>query len=130
MIVADSSYISEGVLRDQSLLRNEAIFTADLAIYETLGAIWKHQTLLRRITEGGIYVDFLFELIKTNNLYTAHPDRELMKEAYGLAVRHHSHPHDTVFVAMALDTNLDFKTLDAKQREIFEHEKTQKGPGA
>ena len=123
MIVADSSYIVEGVLADKSLLMGDLILAPDLAVYETAGAIWKHQALLGRIRDGRRYLSTLSELIRTNSLLTTMPDKEAIDAAYDLALRYHSHPHDTVFVAIALRTGLDLKTFDSEQREIYDRER-------
>jgi predicted nucleic acid-binding protein len=129
VIVADSSYIVEGLLADKSLLMGELILAPDLAIYETAGAIWKHQTILGRIHDGMRYLSILSELIRTNNLLTTLSGNEVISAAYDLALRYHSHPYDAVFVAMALRTGLDLKTFDSHQREIFDREKAKRiGP--
>ena len=87
MIVADSSYIAEGVLVDQGLLAGPTIMVPDLAIYETVGAIWKHEVALGRIKEGKSYVDALLELVRTHKLLGEGPDEELLLRSYDLAVR-------------------------------------------
>ena len=51
------------------------------------------------------------------------PDEELLLRSYDLAVRYRSHPHDAVFVAMAVRSGLELRTLDAGQREMYEREK-------
>lgn len=49
MIVADSSYITEGLLRESSLLDDQVLCAPDYAFYEVINAIWKHQVLLNRV---------------------------------------------------------------------------------
>lgn len=128
MIVADSSYVVEGVLTDESLLRREAILVPDLAIYETISAIWKHQIILGRLSDGRGYISVLFELIRANKLLAVGPDEEILSMAYDISLRHHSHPYDAVFVAMAVITGLELKTFDTKQRKEFEQERDKGGP--
>ena len=45
MIVADSSLLVYGVLRDASLLASDSIITLDLALHEVANSIWKHVIL-------------------------------------------------------------------------------------
>jgi len=123
VIVADSSYLAAGILEDEALLRNQRILTPDLAIYETLSTIWKHQALLKRVTNGERLVDVLFDFVGTNIVIPVHPDRELAGRAFGLAVQHRTHPHDMVFVALALGTGLELKSFDETQLKIMEEER-------
>ena len=47
MIVADSSYIVEGLLKNKKLLSDDQIVTPELVVYEVTNAIWKHENLLK-----------------------------------------------------------------------------------
>lgn len=47
MIVTDSSYLIEGLLKDASLLEEDEIITPELALYEGSNTIWNHETILR-----------------------------------------------------------------------------------
>jgi len=123
VIVADSSYLAAGILQDEELLRNQRILTPDLAIYETVSTIWKHQVLLKRVTNGQGLVSILFDFVGTNVVIPVHPDRELTERAFGLAIQHQTHPHDMVFVALALGTGLELKSFDKTQLRIMEEEK-------
>jgi predicted nucleic acid-binding protein len=129
VIVADSSYLAEGLLVDGSLLKSEKFLVPELAVFEAAGAIWKHQTILGRIDDGEPYLTMLFELLKTNVVLTTSPGAELMRGAYFLAVRYGAHPHDTVFVELALKAGLQLKSLDAKQLKIFDSETRRKATG-
>jgi predicted nucleic acid-binding protein len=122
MIVADSSFIVEGVLVDGNLLRQETMVAPDLVVYETVGAIWKHEALLGRISDGTGFLSVLSDLIKSNRLLALRPDEELIGDAYAMAVRYHVHPHDAIFVALAVATGLELETLDASQRALYEKE--------
>lgn len=124
MIVADSSYITEGVLEDRALLQRDTIVTPDLGIYETVGAIWKHQVALGKVSDGAGYVSVLADLIRTNRLLAVDPGPALISSAYDIAVRHRSHPHDAVFVAMAIGDGLELYTLDAGQKRMYEQERS------
>ena len=120
MIVADSSYIVEGILADMSKLRAEQILAPSIAVYETVSAIWKHQVFLNRIKEGERFVAALSDLIRTNDIITLDPDEETRAASFDLAVRHRMHPHDAVFIAVALRNGLELETLDSGQRRVFE----------
>ncbi len=127
MIVADSSYIAEGVLVDEALLRRDGMVAPDLAIYETMEAIWKHQALLGRISDGQRYLAALADLVRSNWLVALKPDDRLVGETYDLSVRYRAHPHDTVFVALAVMTGLELKTFDRNQSRILERETARRG---
>jgi predicted nucleic acid-binding protein len=46
MIVADTSYLVEGLLRDASLLQEDTL-SPELALYEVANTVWKHEFILR-----------------------------------------------------------------------------------
>ncbi|MDA4123880.1 MAG: type II toxin-antitoxin system VapC family toxin [Thaumarchaeota archaeon] len=122
MIIADSSYVSEGILVDRGLLGHEQILTADLAVFETANAIWKHQVLLHEIDDGIPFLSVLFGLLRTNSVIAIKPDEQLMKVAYQLASRHNAPVYDMVFVALALGTGLELKSFDDSQMAIMKSE--------
>ncbi|MDG6985124.1 MAG: type II toxin-antitoxin system VapC family toxin [Nitrososphaerota archaeon] len=130
MIVADSSFIAEGILADRSLIRSELMLSPSLAVYEVAGAVWKHQALLGRIREGDKFLAVLSDLLATRRLLTVEPDRELIMDAHRIAVRHGAHPNDAVFVAVALKSGLELRTFDAAQRKVFEDARSGRGEGA
>ncbi len=63
MIVADTSYIVEAILHDSALLDDEPIVAPDLALYETMNAIWKHETLILVLENASMYIDVFLKLI-------------------------------------------------------------------
>ena len=91
-------------------------------MYETASAIWKHEAILGRVTNGHAYISILFALMKTNMLLAIKPDEDMLTLAHDLAVRNRAHPHDMVFVALALRTGLELKSLDEEQLRIMEKE--------
>ncbi len=127
MIVADSSYIAEGVLVDEALLRKDDMVAPDLAIYETMGAIWKHQVLLGRISDGQGYLAALADLVRSNRLVALEPDNRLVSATYDLSARYRAHPRDAIFVALAFMTGLELKTFDRNQKRILERETARRG---
>ena len=120
MIVADSSYIAEGILTDIRMLRSERMLAPSLAVYEVAGAIWKHQAVLGRILEGEKFLRVLSDLLRTNELLTIEPDVGLLLDAYAIAVSQRVHPHDAIFVALALRNGLELVTLDDAQKRVYE----------
>jgi predicted nucleic acid-binding protein len=123
LIVADSSYLAAGILEDEGLLRNQRILIPDLAIYETLSVIWKHQVLLRRLANGMRHVAVLFDFVDTNVIIPVPPDCELAERTHDLATQYRAHPHDMVFVALALVTGLELKSFDETQLRIMDGER-------
>ena len=119
MIVADSSYIIEGLLKDSSLLGDYEICSPDYGIYEVLNAIWKHQVVLRQIKDSEVYVATFFDLIAAGRIRFMALEEETIKDAFKLAVKTKSPFYDLVFVALARALGVELKTFDKKQAELF-----------
>jgi predicted nucleic acid-binding protein len=101
MIVADTSYIVEAILRDARLLENETIITPDLTLYETVNIIWKHETLIGDLKDSSHHIDLLLKLVSTATIQLVRPDEKLFKDTYALSIKHKVPVYDTVFVALA-----------------------------
>jgi predicted nucleic acid-binding protein len=123
MNVADTSYLAEAILRNAEMLEDEPLVAPDLALYETVNVIWKHETLIRDIRDAARYIDALETLIQTQRITLVKPDGRLIREAYGLSVRHRAPFYDTVFVSLAIRLQAELKTLDNKQMSIYREEK-------
>jgi predicted nucleic acid-binding protein len=80
VIVADSSYITEGLLSNKELLK-EQIISPELIIYETANTIWKHEYLLKRIQNGQEYLSLLYGLINSGKITVIFPDENLIQDA-------------------------------------------------
>lgn len=119
MIVADTSYLIEGLLKDASLLEHEVVITPDLALYEVNNAIWKHEVILKDIKDGKPYLDLMFELASTQALRFVRPDKMVAREAYRLACKKKCTFYDAIFVVLALELGLDLKTFDEAQRSLL-----------
>ena len=124
MIVADSSFIVEGLLKRQELLREEDIVTADLAVYEVANSIWKHQYLLKDLRDGPRYLSIFNGLLETNRIRAVHPAQELMERSYALAARNGLPVYDAVFIALALETGVGLMTYDRRQAAVMKKEST------
>jgi predicted nucleic acid-binding protein len=128
MNVTDTSYLAEAILRNAELLEEELLVAPDLALYETVNVIWKHETLIRDIRDAAKYIDALETLIRTQRITLVKPDGRLIRDAYRLSIRHKTPFYDTVFIALALRLQTELKTLDKKQMSIYSIEKQQQAP--
>ena len=118
MIVADSSYIIEGLLTNSSLLKDQQIITPELAFYEVANAIWKHETLLKDIKNGKAFLNIFNELVQNKTIHLIRPDNNIIQNAYILATKKNTSFYDTIFVALAHDLKLELKTYDKKQPQL------------
>jgi predicted nucleic acid-binding protein len=123
MKVADSSYLVEGILRDAALLEDEAFLSPDLALYEVVNTLWKHETLVKDLKESWPRINLFLELVSAGMIRLVRPDRKLLEEAHSLARKYRTPTYDTVFVALALELGLDLKTYDSRQAAILSQER-------
>lgn len=121
MKVADSSYIVEGLLRHKELFE-EDLLTVDLALYEAVNALWKHQFLIKDIDDGVPYVSILYGLVDSGRIQVIRPGEELMKQGYSLAARRHRPIYDAIFIALALELASELATFDKRQTELMQEE--------
>jgi predicted nucleic acid-binding protein len=121
--VADSSYIVEGLLKRKELLEEDILITVDLALYEAVNAVWKHQFLIKDLGDGVPYVSILYGLVESGRIRVIRPGEELMKYGYSMAVRTHSSIYDAIFVALALELTSDLATFDKRQDELLQKER-------
>jgi len=118
MIVADSSYIVEGLLRDASLLESEPVVSPDLALYEVMNTLWKHESKLRDIPSAEPYIDCLLELLASRIIQFLRPDSTLVRRAYNLALKEGISFYDAIFIVLSVNLRLELKTYDETQRKI------------
>ena len=119
MIVADSSYIIEGLLRNASIFESEPVVAPDLVLYEVVNTLWKHECKLRDIPHAGLYLENFLELLASRTIQLLRPDGPLIKKAYNLASKEGISFYDAIFIALAIDVRLDLKTYDETQHSIF-----------
>ena len=116
MKVVDTSYLVEGLLKNDQLLKSELLVTLDLAVYETANSVWKHEFLLKDIKNGAEYLSILQGLIESGKIQLVHVSKGAMETAYSIASKSSRRTmYDTVFVALALELGLEFATLDKHQ---------------
>jgi predicted nucleic acid-binding protein len=120
--VADSSYIVEGLLRSKELLEGDILVTVDLALYEAVNAVWKHQFLIRDLDDGVPYVSILYGLTGSGRIRVIRPGKELMKRGYALAAKSRRSIYEAIFVVLALELATDLATFDKRQGELLQKE--------
>lgn len=115
MKVADTSYLVEGILRDASIFENETFVAPDIALYEVVNTIWKHETLIGDLKDSSVRLSMFAELVSNQTIELVMPDKKLLDQTYDLSIRHRTPVYDTVYVALALRLGLELKTFDEKQ---------------
>ena len=118
LVVADSSYIIHGLLKDSSLLDNDMCST-DYGLYEVLNAVWKHQ-VLGRIKDSGTIIEVLFELAAAGRIRFMAMQEGTIKKAYELAVKEKITVYDSAFITLAGELGVGLRTLDKRQAQIFD----------
>ncbi len=122
MIVADSSFIVEGLLKRKTLLEEDQIVIPELALYEAANSIWKHEHVLKDLKDGSNYLSILYQLRDAGTILVLSPNEQSMQRAYRIASRHKIFVYDSVFVALALELGLALKTYDGAQTRIMKSE--------
>jgi predicted nucleic acid-binding protein len=118
-IVADSSYIIEGLLKDKSLLEGYTLFAPDYGLYEVLNAVWKHEVLLKKVADSSTILAIFFDLVSSERIRFIALEEETIRSAYALAVKTRTPVYDAVFIALAKLLDIELKTFDMRQAEIF-----------
>lgn len=118
MIVADSSFIVEGIIAKKEYLKDQ-IVTPQLAVYEVANVIWKHDCLLKKIPDGQAYLELFYGFIDSGKITLLYPNPNLMQESYQIAKANNVALYDSIFICLAIKLGLNLKTLDKKQDEIF-----------
>lgn len=120
VIVADSSYVVEGLLKDGSLLDGYIVCSPDYSLYEILNVVWKHQVILKRIKDSRMIIDIFFDLISAESIQFMTLKEKTIRNAYNLALKTKMPIYDVVFVTLARELGVELKTFDKRQAEIFE----------
>jgi predicted nucleic acid-binding protein len=122
LIVADSSFLVEGLLRRKGLLEQDQIVVPELALYETINSVWKHEYVLKDLKDGSAYLAILFGLIDAGTILVLSPNEQLMKKAYVIAGRHRISVYDSVFISLARELGVELKTFDGAQMRVMKSE--------
>lgn len=124
--MADSSYLVESLLAAGSEFEGETMLAPDLAIHEVTNAMYVQQHVLGVVDDGLAYVDKLFEAIDVQALEVVASSKALMRDAFEIASRTGGATYDCLFVALALRTDLELRTIDRRQAGIFESERSRR----
>jgi predicted nucleic acid-binding protein len=95
----------------------EGVLTIDLAIKETLNALW------RKIIKEEIMYETVVKLIKDlteNRPFPLESQEQYLTDAFEIAVNNHITIYDALFIAVAKRRNLELITSDKKQADIAE----------
>lgn len=122
VVVADSSYIVEGLLRDGSLFDGQTVCAPDYSLYEILNAVWKHQVLLKQIKDSRIIIDALFDLMSAGHIQLVTLKEKTARNAYSLAVKTKTPIYHVAFIALALDLGVELRTFDRRQAAIYKNQ--------
>lgn len=122
MMVADSSYLIEGILRDASLLEVDTFLAPDLASCEILNTIWKHEVLIGDLDDSSVLIDLFLELVSAETIQLVRPDERLIRHSYELSAKYKASVYDTMFVALVLELGSQLKTFDEHQKDILSKE--------
>lgn len=123
MIVADSSFLVHGLLRDARLLATDSMITLDLALHEVANSIWKHEHIIKDVKDGIDFINMMIDLIDSRAITVITPNKKLVRKAYDIAAKYKTSFYDCVFIALAIETGTRLKTMDVKQEEILKTEK-------
>jgi predicted nucleic acid-binding protein len=121
--VADSSYLIEGILRDAALFESDTFVSPDLALYEVVNALWKHEKLFHDLKDSREHVELLLDLVSNERIQLVRPDRKLLHETYMLSLKHGLAIYESVFIALALQLKMDLATFDSKQAGVLSGER-------
>ncbi len=122
MIVADSSFIVDGLLKRKSLLEEDQIVVPELALYETTNSIWKHEYVLKDLKDGPAYIAVLYGLVDAGAILVLSPNEKLIQKTYLIAGRHRISVYDSVFISLALELGVRLKTFDFTQMRVMKSE--------
>lgn len=119
-IVADSSYIVQGLLEDKSLFEGYLVFAPDYSLYEVINAVRKHESILKDIpTDSTTILATLFEFISSEAIQFKSISEATIRRSYALAIRTKTAFYDAVFILLAKELGVELKTLDKNQAEIY-----------
>ena len=121
MRVADSSFMVEALLKRKELFQEDLV-TVDVAVYESVNSIWKHQFLIKDLDDGVPYVSLLYGFIESDRIRVIHPGEELMRRGYSVAAKYRLSIYDAIFVALALELDLELATFDKRQGQLMRGE--------
>jgi len=121
--VIDSSILTKFLLKEEgwrSILEilRETPYTLDLAIKETINAIWRRVRILRDISDEKA-ITLLNDLINIKNLMLRVEDQDqYLHKALEIALKHGITIYDALFIAQAHSKKAILITADRRQHDI------------
>jgi len=124
VIAIDSSALIKYLLREEgwSEIRKhleEGCVTLDLALKETINAVWK------RVMMGGLEEDYAREVVKAflrSGIVRVEDQVQFLEEALSAAVRRRITVYDSIFITLAKSRGLPLLTSDREQTRAAEEE--------
>ena len=127
MIVLDASFIVKLVLEEDGsgvaeklfrewVRRGEQVVTVDIALSETLNALWKHYLFFKDINLDALR-EALKDLLILWNKLTIVSTQEVAEDSLELAVKENIAIYDSLYIALAQHYMAALATFDTKQRE-------------
>ena len=124
MIVLDASFIVKLVLEEEGsetaatllkewILGGETIKTVDIALPETLNALWKHHIIIRDLGQDSLREAVRDLLMLWDKLSYTHSS-ELADDALDIAVKHGITIYDALYLALAQRHSASLATFDKK----------------
>ncbi|MDG7007273.1 MAG: type II toxin-antitoxin system VapC family toxin [Nitrososphaerota archaeon] len=113
----------EGLLNGQDEFASERFLAPDLIVHEVANTLFVQHRVLHTIPDGLPYVERLFRAIETGSLILVPVTEDLAVAAYKIASGNAAAVYDCVFIALALQREMQLKTRDRKQAEILELER-------
>lgn|GEM_PF-6669609 len=92
-------------------------------VLEVANTLFVQHNVLHNISDGLPYLDRLFRAIESGSLTLVPVTEELALAAYEIAAGNAAAVYDCIFVALALQREMQLKTRDRKQAQILELER-------
>ena len=119
LIVADSSYVVEGLLKNKNMLAEDNMVAPDLVLYEVANALWKHEHILKDLENGKPYLSIFYDLIAVGKITVIFPSESLMHKSYTIAKENGITIYDALFISLAIELGIKLRTLDTAQERVF-----------
>jgi predicted nucleic acid-binding protein len=110
------------LLKKNELLSENDIVAPDFMVYEVANALWRHEHLLKDLTDGKLHLSILWGLIDAGKIMLISPNKRLSAMAYSIAVGNGITFYDAFFVCLAIDLGITLRTFDKIQAQVFETE--------
>ncbi|RLG82135.1 MAG: hypothetical protein DRO40_08380 [Thermoprotei archaeon] len=128
MIILDASFLVKLVLDEEGsdiaekllrewIISGEDIVSIDIALSESLNALWKHYALIKDLDLVALN-EALKDLLTIWNKLSIIPTAEIADKALDLSVKYNIAIYDSLYLAIAQHYKAAIATFDRRQREI------------